>query len=122
MVQGQGKSVNHTARDQEEAQERNDISTVPLAIPIVVGPGLATTLLNMSVSAKQWQDYVSAIAAILLCSLATLIIFRRMPFIKQKLGGNGLKVFNRLMGLIVGSLAIQMVVKGLMGLYTFFQS
>lgn len=121
MVQGQGKSVNHTAKDQEAAQEREDISTVPLAIPIIVGPGLATTLINMSVSAKQWEDYVSVIAAIMLCSLASLIILRRMPYIQCKLGENGLKVFNRLMGLVVGSLAAQMILRGMIGLYELFQ-
>lgn len=122
MVQGHGKSVNHTSKDQEAAQEREDISTVPLAIPIIVGPGLATTLLNMSVSASRWQDYVSVIVAILVCSLASLMILRRMPYINRRLGVNGLKVFNRLMGLVVGSLAVQMILRGLISLYEMFQA
>ncbi len=120
MVQGHDKKVNHKASEQVAAQLRNDISMVPLAIPIIVGPGLATTLINLSISTKGWESYVSVISAIIICSLANYIILRRMPFIKKKLGVNGLKVFNRLMGLIVGSLAAQMVLNGMFGLYQFY--
>lgn len=116
MVQGHGKKVNHSTKDQAAALTRNDIATVPLAIPIIVGPGLATTLITMSLGAATWQNYVSGILAIVLCSLASLVIIRRMPFIKKRLGDNGLKVVNRLMGLIVGSLAVQMMLTGILGL------
>jgi multiple antibiotic resistance protein len=120
MVQGHGKKVNHNAKDQSAALERDDISTVPLAIPIIVGPGMATTLISLSVNAAGWQEYVSGVAAIVVCCIASLLILQRMPYIKRKLGTNGLKVFNRLMGLIVGSLAAQMILKGVMGLYALF--
>lgn len=122
MVQGHGKKVNHNANDQNAALQRDDISTVPLAIPIIVGPGMATTLISLSVNTSGWQDYVSGVVAIFICCTASLLILQRMPFIKQKLGTNGLKVFNRLMGLIVGSLAAQMILKGVMGLYELFTS
>jgi multiple antibiotic resistance protein len=116
MVQGHGKRVNHNAKDQQAAQEREDISIVPLAIPVTVGAGLATTILTMSIAASTWQDYLSGVVAIIICSLAALIILGRMPFIKKSLGTNGLKIFNRLMGLIVGSLAAQMIISGLAAL------
>jgi multiple antibiotic resistance protein len=117
MVQGHGKKVNHNEKDQKAAEKRDDIAIVPLAIPVMVGAGLLTTLINMSIAATTWQDYVSGIIAIIICSIAALIILRRMPFIKKTLGDNGLKVFNRIMGLVVGSLAAQMFLKGLFSLY-----
>lgn len=122
MVQGHGKRVNHNEKDQQAALERDDIAMVPLAIPVMVGAGLATTLLNLSVAAQSWQDYLSAIVAIVICSLAALLILRRMPYIKRKLGVNGLKVFNRIMGLIVGSLAAQMIISGATQLILNFSS
>lgn len=112
MVQGYGKKTNQTTKEREAAEEQDEISIVPLAIPITVGPGLTTTMLNMSIAAVTWQDYVSGLAAILICCFAAYIILARMPFIKEKLGVNGLRVLNRLMGLIVGSLAAQMILTG----------
>jgi multiple antibiotic resistance protein len=120
MVQGHGKKVNHTDKDQAAALDRDDISVVPLAIPVLVGAGMLTTLINMSIEAQGWQDYVSGLSAIVLCSIAALIILRNMPFIKKGLGTNGLKIFNRIMGLVVGSLAAQLIIEGLLGLYTSF--
>lgn len=120
MVQGHGKRVNHSQKEHSAAMDREDISVVPLAIPIMVGPGLATTLINLSINSGGWQDYASGLIAIVICAVASVLILQRMPFIKQKLGTNGLKVFNRLMGLIVGSLAAQMILKGIMGLYELF--
>lgn len=117
MVQGHGKKVNHRPQDQAAARERDDISTVPLAIPIIVGPGLATTLITLSIGSRTWMQYLSVSLAIFVCSYANYLILKRMPFIKKKLGTNGLKVFNRLMGLIVGSLASQMFISGVVGLY-----
>lgn len=117
MVQGYGKRTNHNAKEQEAALEREEISIVPLAIPVMVGAGLATTLINLSLAASQWQDYVSAIISIAICSLAALLILRNMPYIKSAIGENGLKVFNRIMGLVVGSLAAQMFLAGVFGLY-----
>lgn len=117
MVQGHGKKVNHTQKDQAAAMEREDISVVPLAIPVMVGAGMLTTLINMSVEAQSWQDYVSGFVAIIICSIAALLILQRMPIIQKALGVNGLKVFNRVMGLVVGSLAAQIFLEGLFGLY-----
>ncbi len=120
MVQGHGKRTNHSAKEQEAAMEREDISIVPLAIPVTVGAGLATTLINLSIAATRWQDYVSGIVAISICSIASLLILRRMPYIKKAIGDNGLKVFNRIMGLVVGSLAAQMFLTGVFGLYEIY--
>lgn len=117
MVQGHGKKVNHTIKDQEAAMDRDDISVVPLAIPVLVGAGMLTTLINMSIEAQGWEDYLSGVIAIILCSIAALLILQNMQIIKKVLGLNGLKVFNRVMGLVVGSLAAQIFLEGLFGLY-----
>lgn len=122
MVQGHGKKVNHNDKDQAAALDREDISVVPLSIPVTVGAGLATTLITMSAAAKEWNDFASGALAILICCFASLLILRRMPFIKKTLGVNGLKIFNRLMGLVVGSLAVQMMVSGVMILYKTYLS
>ncbi len=120
MVQGHGKKTNHSQKENEAAKELEDISVVPLAVPIMMGAGLTTTLINLSIAAQEWQDYLSGVLAILICSIAALLILRRMPYIKKALGDNGIKVFNRIMGLVVGSLAAQMFLEGAFGLYQNF--
>lgn len=117
MVQGHDKRVNHNKSEHAAAQEREDISVVPLAIPIILGPGLATTLITQSVIARDWKDYLATSVAIVACVVASFFILRNMVGIKERIGVNGLKVFNRLMGLVVGSLAAQMILRGVHALW-----
>lgn len=117
MVQGHDKRVNHNKTEHAAAQELNDISVVPLAIPIILGPGLATTLITHSVVANTWQDYLSTSLGIVLSVVAAFLILRNMMGIQERVGVNGIRVFNRLMGLVVGSLAAQMILRGVHALW-----
>lgn len=120
MVQGHDKKLNSSAREREVAMDKEDISIVPLAIPIIIGPGLATSLITFQIGAKDWMDYLVTIIAILIVTLANYFLLANMNYVKRRLGLSGIKILNRLMGLIVGSLAVQMIVKGLQELWTYF--
>lgn len=120
MVQGREKSVNHSPQENNAAQDKEDITIVPLGIPIIVGPGLATTLLTLSAEKLTWLQISLVLAAIVICAAANYIILKRMPYIKRRLGSTGIKVFSRLMGLVVGSLAAQMIVAGVVALTSIY--
>lgn len=120
MVQGHDKKLNSTTREREAAMTKDDISIVPLAIPIIIGPGLATSLITSRIEANDWSDYLVTITAILIVTFANYLLLANMNYVKMRLGLNGIKVLNRLMGLIVGSLAVQMIVYGLQELWEFY--
>ena len=117
MVQGHDKRVNSSQKEIDAAQDKEDISVVPLAIPIIIGPGLATTLITFQAETTDWFDYLISITAIIIVVLANYFLLANMNYIKMRMGVNGLKVLNRIMGLIVGSLAVQMIVQGLIELW-----
>jgi multiple antibiotic resistance protein len=120
MVQGHDKKLNSSQKERDAAMEKEDISIVPLAIPIIVGPGLATSLITIQIENKDWMDYIVTILAIVIVTFANYLLLSNMNYIKVRLGVNGIKVLNRLMGLVVGSLAIQMIVLGLQQLWKFY--
>lgn len=120
MVQGHDKKLNTSTKEREAAMSKEDISIVPLAIPIIIGPGLATSLITSRIGAKDWTDYLVTIIAIVIVTIANYLLLANMNYVKMRLGLNGIKVLNRLMGLIVGSLAVQMIVYGLQELWEFY--
>jgi len=120
MVQGHDKKLNASPREREAAMDKDDISIVPLAIPIIIGPGLATSLITFQLEATSWVDYIVTILAIIIVTIANYLILANMNYIKIRLGINGIKVLNRIMGLVVGSLAVQMIVQGLQELWKHF--
>ncbi len=117
MVSGATKKLSHTKVEGEEAKEMEDISTVPLSIPIIVGPGLATTLIALEATAETLEQYLASIVAIILANIVNWIILSNMNIIQKNIGINGIKVMSRIMGLIVGSIAVQMILKGALHLW-----
>lgn len=120
MVQGHDKKLNSSSREREAAMVKDDISIVPLAIPIIIGPGLATSLITSQIEAVDWIDYIVTIIAIVIVTILNYFLLANMNYVKKRLGVNGIKVLNRLMGLVVGSLAVQMIVYGLQELWAFY--
>ncbi len=103
-----------TAREQAEAEHRQDVSVFPLAFPLISGPGAMTTVLLMaSSSATQPTIMFIGILLVLLLVLAiTLVSLLLAPSIMYWLGETGANVISRLFGLILAALAVQYIVDG----------
>ena len=83
---------------------------VPLAIPYVAGPSvLAAELLLMSREPERWPTWL---LAILVAWAATSIILTLGSRMRAWLGARGLIAVERLMGMILVAIAIQMFLSG----------
>jgi multiple antibiotic resistance protein len=83
---------------------------VPLAIPYVAGPSaFATELLLMSREPERWPVWL---AALLVAWAATALIIYFGSGMRRLLGDKGLVAIERLMGMILVTVAIQMVMTG----------
>jgi multiple antibiotic resistance protein len=84
---------------------------VPLAIPYVAGPSaMATILLLMSRESQRWPEWLAALTIAWTGSAAILILGSRL---RRVLGQRGLTAMERLMGMVLVALAVQMFVEGL---------
>ena len=83
---------------------------VPLAIPAIAGPAaIATVVLFATRAPQRWPEWVAAITAVMLVMLAALLIAER---VSKLIGERGLLAFERLMGLILTAIAVQMLLHG----------
>jgi multiple antibiotic resistance protein len=83
---------------------------VPLAIPYVAGPSaLATVLLLMSREPGRWMEWV---LAILLAWGACVPIMLACGYLRKLLGQRGLTAVERLMGLVLVTIAVEMLMTG----------
>ena len=86
---------------------------VPLAIPFVAGPSaMASVMLLVSREPLRWPEWL---AALLLAWAATASILLLAPRLARVLGRRGLIAIERLMGMVLTALAVEMVVRGLPG-------
>jgi multiple antibiotic resistance protein len=84
---------------------------VPLAIPYVAGPSaMATVLLLVSREPSRWPAWLGALTAAWIVSAVILMLGGRLS---RLLGQKGLVALERLMGLLLVAVAVQMFLEGL---------
>ena len=92
-----------------------DFAVVPLAIPLIVGPGTIGTLLVLGMEISGTREKIVAASAILLAVLMiSLFLFLAMP-ISRLLGQKGLHMMTKLTGLILTAIAAQIIFSGVNG-------
>ncbi|MBI2994513.1 MAG: MarC family protein [Gammaproteobacteria bacterium] len=94
-----------------EEPKVEDPFIVPLAMPLIVGPSTIAVLLLIS-SSKPDQMADWTLATLMAWSLATLILVAS-PAIMKILGDRGLRAVEKLMGMLLVLIAVQMFLNGL---------
>ena len=84
---------------------------VPLAIPAIAGPSaLATVLLLVSRDPGRLPEWIGALTIALATSAVVLVFAERL---QRRLGERVVIAFERLMGLVLTAIAVEMILKGL---------
>ena len=84
------------------------LGAVPIAIPLLVGPGaITTTIFNLQVYGSE-----NAILAVLIVLALTWIILRFINRIYKFLGKTGSLVIARVMALLIAAIAVQYILTG----------
>lgn len=105
MVTGKQSDIAHDPED--------DFSIVPLAIPLIVGPGTIGTLLVLGMEITTEPDKLIAAGAIFLAAASiSVFLFLAVP-IGRWLGHKGLQMMMKITGLILTAIAAQIVFTGI---------
>lgn len=84
---------------------------VPLATPAIAGPAaIATVMLFASRAPQRLPEWLAAVTVVMLVTLAALLIAER---VSKLVGERGLLAFERLMGLILTAIAVEMLLRGI---------
>jgi len=84
---------------------------VPLAVPALAGPsGLATVLLLVAQNPARRWEWIAAIAMVIIISAAVLAFAEK---IQQVLGEKVTTAFERLMGLVLAAIAVELMLRGI---------
>lgn len=119
MLMGETARSRLNPADREEALARRDeVSIVPLGIPLLVGPGAISTVMIYSGNAS--GDPVSILAVFLaigLTAIATLLILQYGQQIFHRLGRVGVMALTRVLGLLLAAVAVQFVLNGVLAAF-----
>jgi len=112
MLNAEVGQIRQTPAEAEELESSERFSVVPLAVPLLAGPGAIST----SIIAGQ-AGGAAHLGAILLCiafvTLVQWIVLRLADRVGARMGTTGLNIATRLLGLLLAALAIEMMAVGL---------
>ena len=90
---------------------------VSSAMPLLTGPGAITTVVVLMGAAEGPAQKAAVLAALILTFLATYLILKFSEYIDRVLGITGIMVMTRILGLILGAIAVNFVATGAWNLY-----
>ena len=101
------------ARDQGKADgEEDDPSITPLAIPLLAGPGSITTVMVLRPQIEGTPGALLLTVAVLAILVLTGVILAGADRVLVRLGRTGLRIVEKLMGLLLTVIAVQLVIDG----------
>jgi multiple antibiotic resistance protein len=106
----------HSPEELSDAKPRASIAVVPLAIPIVSGPG---TMAAVLVATQQHSSVLSKAeisTVVVLLAAACGLLFHFAAPIANRLGEAGMGVVTRVMGMVLAAIAMGMLAQGLRGM------
>ncbi len=118
MLNAKTPNAKNTKEELEEAQEKSinisEIAVVPLAIPLIAGPGSISTIIIFTQQANTLLHLLMMSLIIVSISVYIFLMLKMSTIISNKLGVTGINIISRVMGLILASISIEFIVSGLL--------
>lgn len=99
----------HKPETSESVKLKQEPFIVPIAIPMISGPGLMTIIM---VKAANEMNDLKITSAILIAWVGVTFILTTAPYLQKLIGKRGMAALEQVMGMILGLISMQMIVKG----------
>lgn len=117
MMNARVSQVQQTREEVEEAVQKQAIGVVPIGIPLLAGPGSISAVIIQMERSPDWAHRALVVASILLvCAFVWVALSLATP-IGNRLGRTGLNILNRLFGLMLAAIAVEVIANGLRALF-----
>ena len=116
MLQAKQSRIRQSPSEAEYAEEKENVAVVPLAIPLMAGPGAISLAIIHGHQAVTLQSKLMLGVSVIAVALVALISLSLAKPIGKALGITGLNIATRIMGLILAAIGVQMIAQGLLKL------
>jgi multiple antibiotic resistance protein len=101
-----------TPEESDEAQDKDDISLTPLAMPLMSGPGAIGVVMALAATVDNAAAYVGMVIGIAGIALSVVLFFWLGGPIVRRLGPSAVGAINNIFGFLILAIAVQLVSDG----------
>ncbi|MBU6459903.1 MAG: NAAT family transporter [Proteobacteria bacterium] len=112
MMQAKISPSRQTPEEAREAEDRESVAVVPLAIPLLSGPGAITTAILYANHIHTILGMSILIASAIVVGLFVWLMLLLADPVSHWLGHTGINIATRLMGLLLAAIAVEFITQG----------
>lgn len=112
MVRARTTRVKTTPEEEQEGIEKEDVALIPLALPMLAGPGSISTVMVLMGQASSWLYFIPVFISILITCIITYFMLRGAQYLLKYMKQTGMKIIIRIMGMILAAIAVQFIING----------
>jgi multiple antibiotic resistance protein len=116
MLNAQAGGVRQSKAEAEELEEGELRGVVPLAIPLLAGPGAISTTIIAAEGGQLVHQLVIVVGVAAVC-LVVWLVLREAHRVAARMGTTGMNVATRILGLLLAAMAVQTMAVGLTALF-----
>ena len=113
MIESKRSRTRTTPMEEKAAEEKNEIAYTPLAIPLIAGPGSIASIMILSSESSHWNHKITLFFALGTVLLITFLTLKLSKYLTKTFGRSGLRIMQRIMGLILMVISIEFILKGI---------
>jgi multiple antibiotic resistance protein len=113
MMQARHTQSKQTPEEAEEAGEKESIAVVPIAMPLLAGPGAISSVIIYADATPRSFHTGLIILSIVLVALLTWVALNVAAPLRRYMSKTGINIATRLMGLLLAAIAVEFITGGL---------
>jgi multiple antibiotic resistance protein len=117
MLQAKTSPVKQTDEEASESIQKESVAIVPLAMPLLAGPGAISAVILAAHKADSVVGSLIIAGGIIVLSLVVWVVLRMSPWIAGRMGATGINIMTRIMGLMLTAIAVEFIASGIKGMF-----
>lgn len=113
MFHAKTSGASHTYQETIEATQKEDIAIVPLAIPLLAGPGAISLVIVNVNQMDQWLEKILLTLGMVILATVIWLTLSIANTLGKLMGTAGINTATRIMGLLLAAMAVQFIILGI---------
>jgi multiple antibiotic resistance protein len=105
-----------TVNNSSESTQPEDIALIPMAVPLISGPGAIGLVIGLAAENPQWSNYLGGLLGIALLGITLYFCLAWGELMVKVFGKAGIRILTQVLGFFILAISIQLLADGIIAL------